>query len=507
MNRRQFAINTGASTLNLIIQFSVNFFLTAYLVRTVGSTAYGFFTLACTIVNYANIVSNALNSMASRFVGYEYFQKNFKGAIRYFSSVLYGDIAFVLIILAPALILIYNLDDCIDIPIELVHDVKILFLIVFLNLCISLIGSIFSAVYVITNRLDISSIRNVVSNILRALLLVFLYSQFKASIIYIGIATILTTLLIVGNDIYFSKRLLPDIKSKANCVSIGAIRTLTMSGIWNSVNQLGIIFLHGLDLLLCNQMISPVYMGYLSIACTMPNAVSSCISSFSYLFTPQFLEHFSKNEFELLRNDIVNSIKFMTVISCIPISFLIGFGLQFYSLWTPSADVTLVYILSVCIIIPNFTGGCINSVNFLYSVVNKVKTPALILLLTGVLNVAIVYLLLKFTDWGVICIVVVSAVLGLMRNIFFNAPFAAHCIKQPYHIFWRDIFKSFLCLVLGCIICYYIGSLLVIDSWTSLILIGGSASVLMAVGVALIILSKQQRYFLLSKIFNKNQCQ
>ena len=102
MLQRQFTKNTTAIILNLVIQFTINFFLTSYLVRTVGSTAYGFFTLANTLVNYALIISAALNSMSARFVGIEYHNKQYDTAIGYYSSVFFGDIIFISVLTIPA---------------------------------------------------------------------------------------------------------------------------------------------------------------------------------------------------------------------------------------------------------------------------------------------------------------------------------------------------------------------------------------------------------------------
>lgn len=45
----QFVSNTIATMVNLLIQFGLNFFLTSYLISSVGSTAYGFFTMANTV--------------------------------------------------------------------------------------------------------------------------------------------------------------------------------------------------------------------------------------------------------------------------------------------------------------------------------------------------------------------------------------------------------------------------------------------------------------------------
>lgn len=500
MQQTQFAKNTLATVLNIAIQFTVNFFLTSYLVKTVGSTAYGFFTLANTIVNYALIVSNALNSMSARFVGVEYHNGKFRNAIKYFSSVLYGDLIFVLTLLVPASLLIWRIDSFINVPPDLVYDVRILFFIVFINMCINVVSAVFSGVFVIKNRLDLSSLLATVSNIMKALILLFLYWRFTSSIVYLGIATLITTIFVVLGNIHFTRRLMPEVKPKINEASWASMRIIIIAGVWNSFSQLSIVLLHGFDLLLSNLMVSAVAMGYLSVAGTMPNAVSTCISSLSNLFTPKFLEYFSHGNYDALVHEVKNSIKFMTVVSCIPISFLIGFGETFYSLWTPSTDVHMVYLISICVILPNFTGGAINSVNYLYTVANKVKLPSIVLFVNGILNLTFVFILLKFTNLGVFAIVMVSAFLGVIRNVVFNAPYAAYCIKQKFYIFWPDMIKSAIALLACSAVCLIANYSLDLHSWGRLAIVGGGTSFFISCLVGLFILSKDQRDYLLYRL-------
>ena len=252
MINKQFALNTTAIGLNLLVQFTINFFLTSYLVRTVGSTAYGFFTLANTMVNYALIISTALNSMSARFVGIEYHKQNFKEATGYYSSVLYGDLIFVLLLVMPASVLIWNIGDVINVPDNLIEEVKILFYLVFLNMCINVLGAVFSGVFVIKNRLDIASYISVVSNLFKAGLLIILYVCFPSSIVYLGIATVITTLFLVSCNYYYNKKLLIEIHLSRKSTKWNLMRIIIIAGVWNSFSQLSIYLLHGLDLLFCN---------------------------------------------------------------------------------------------------------------------------------------------------------------------------------------------------------------------------------------------------------------
>jgi len=506
MYPKQFTINTIAVILNLLIQFLVSFFLTSYLVGTVGATAYGFFALANTIVNYTIILTSALNSMSSRFVGVEYHNQRFDEAIRYYSSVFFGDVFFVLLLLIPSLIAIWNIDTFINVPPELLHDVRALFYVIFANMCINVCAAVFSGVFIIKNRLDLSSIISISSNLFRALLLILLYSFRSPSIVYLGIATLAATILVVVGNVYCNKKLMPELRIEYATVRLKTIWTIVSAGMWNSFNHLSLFLLHGFDLLFSNIMLSAVVMGNMSVAGTLPAMVSTCISSISNLFTPKYLEYFSAQNYDALSREIHNSIKFMTVISCMPICFLVGFGMPFYELWTPNVDVKMVYLLSVCIIIPNFTGAAINSVNYLYTIVNKVKFPAIVLFGTGVLNVIVVYLCLKYSQLGVYSIVIVSAVLGILRNIVFNAPYAAYCIHKKYYEFYPDMLRSFVILLIGCSISWLINWICEPSSWVELILIGGGSSLMIAIVIAWTMLDKQQHIFLLSKLhLQKNE--
>ena len=503
MKRRQFTWNTITTMLNLIIQFGLSFFLTSYLVRTVGDVAYGFFTMANTVINYALIVTNALNSMSARFIGIGIHSKNIDKACYYYSSVFFADLLFALSILVPSSMAIYHLDSLINIPIELVREVKILFFIVFLNMCCNVIFSVFGCIYTIKNRIDILSILQIVSNLIKATLLIFLYSLFKTSIVYLGIATLVATLVVAGGNIFFIKKYLPELKLSIHLAKLKQKKEIISSGIWNSFNQLSITLLNGLDLIVANLMVSAQAMGALSIANTIPGVISTCISALANLFTPKFLEYYSHGDYRKLLIEVKESIKFMTVISSMPISFLIAFGVPFFELWTPDTDIRLVYTLSVLVLLPQFSGGAINSMNYLYTIANKVKWQAIVLFGAGITNVVAVFTLLKFTDLGVYAIAGVSAILGFVRNFCFNAPYAAYCIKQPKYIFWPDMLKSCGGLIFSVCVGIGVNHIFSLDSWFKLIIVGGGCTIFTGGITSLLVLSRTQKKQICEKIKNE----
>lgn len=63
---KQMSINIIASIVSFAVTVGINFFLTPYLVKEVGSDAYGFIGLANNFVQYATIVTTALNSISGK---------------------------------------------------------------------------------------------------------------------------------------------------------------------------------------------------------------------------------------------------------------------------------------------------------------------------------------------------------------------------------------------------------------------------------------------------------
>lgn len=88
------AITVGA----FVINYCINFFLTPYITDNVGTTAYGYVSLAKTMASYANIITVALNGYASRFIAVEYHNKRYKQANIYYSSVFYADLILAILI-------------------------------------------------------------------------------------------------------------------------------------------------------------------------------------------------------------------------------------------------------------------------------------------------------------------------------------------------------------------------------------------------------------------------
>lgn len=504
--KKSLVINMIASIVTFLINGGVSFLLTPYLVHLLGNEAYGFIGLSNDFVSYASILTISLNSMAARFITIEMHKKNTDKANIYFNSVLIANIIMAIALAIISAIVVINLNKIINISPQLVGDVKITFALSFINFIIGILISVFGIATFVKNRLDITSIRNIITNILRVIVIIVLFNMFKPRLFYILIAALVSTVVIAFTDIYFTKRLLPELKLKIQMFKLKAIKVLISSGIWNSINSLSSVLLTGVDLVIANIFIGGEEMGILSIAKTIPTQIVILLSTISSVFVPHFTALYAENDINGLVKEVKFSMKVLTFIMTVPITGFIVFGTEFYSLWMPEKpvnEIQMIQILSVLTLLPNIISSYIFTLYSINTVTNKLKVPVTLTLVLSIISTIIVFILLKTTNLGIYAIAGVSSIIMLLRVIFFVPIYAACNLKVKKRTFYKTLLKSLLCFVLLFILYIIVKCNIKINTWLQLFGIG---IILGLIGYGLnvvIIFTKAERNKIANIIKNK----
>lgn len=490
-DKQGIAVNLVASFVTYIVTYGISLFLSPYIVKTVGVDAYGFVNLANSFISYASLITIALNALAGRFVTIKIRNNDYEGANKYFTSVFLGNLFLSSILFVLAIVVWIFLEKLINIPDNIFWDVKILFAALFLNSILCTICSVFGLSTFVTNKLYLSSLRTIESSILRAVVLLVLFAFCPAKVFYIGITTLITGLYAIIYNIYYTYKLIPKLKINKKYFDIKVVWELVFSGVWNLVNRLGQILSDGLDLLITNLFIDAISMGVLSLSKTIPGIVTSIVGTMVASFSPNFTYLYAENKIDELKKAIKQSMKIMGIICNLPIIVLIVCGERFFLLWQPTQDAKQLQILSIiavgCLI---FSGG-INCIYNIFTVVNKLKLNALVVVGCGLLNTGIVFLLLKTTNLGIYAIAGVSSVIGIIRNLAFTAPYGAKCLNLKWYTFYADIAKPVIYVIISAIPSYFINKYIPTGTWLWLIV----------TAIVVVFISAIIGYFV---IFNKN---
>ena len=236
MKNKQFILNILFTLLSFIITTGINFFLTPYITKHIGTEAYAFVSLANNFVNYASIVTLAINSMASRFIAISYHRKNLEDANKYFNSVVITNLFLILMLFLPSVLCIVFLDKILVIPTNLQVFVKILFGLVFANFFFGLLNTIFSVATFVKNRVDLTNLRTLESNIIKVFVMIGLFIIFDANIVFVGVASLIATIYLLIFNIWYTKKLIPEIKCSPKYFELKKIVEILKSGMWYRIS-------------------------------------------------------------------------------------------------------------------------------------------------------------------------------------------------------------------------------------------------------------------------------
>lgn len=496
--KKELIINFIAIVLAFLISALTNFFLSSYVVNSVSEEAYGFVQLSNTFINYFTVITLAINSMASRFVSIAYYRNNKEESRKYYSASFWANIIISIVIIPIIIILIWNLNRIINISPELIGDVKLLFLFLAGNLVLGLLTTNLSISFYIKNKLYIQSVINMIGYVLKAVLLYVIYLKFPPYIAFVGLATLIVTSVVQAMNLYFKHRLIPEIK--IGKLELNKIKDLILSGIWNSVTRLGNILSEGLDLLITNLFLDTVSMGILAIVKIIPNIIGGILNSLVSVFMPSMTKVYATGNKIEFKKSISEAMSFVGIFLNIPIACVIVFGKNLFELWFPMQDSTLLLILSILSIIHWIVIGPVSIMHNVFTIINKIRTNSILVVFTGFLNILLVYIALKMTNWGLYAVVGISCILSIIRNLAYTLPFGAVYIGLPWYSFFPEIIKSGFCVIVNVIVGMIINYFWYPSSWISLLTIGMLFCIISLVINYIIFVNKETRHKLLLKI-------
>ncbi len=485
---KKIAFTLISTVINFAISILISLFITPYIVNRLGSEAHGFVGLANSFTSYASLATVALNSMAGRFISIELYRKNYQSASRYYSSVFFSNLLISLLFIPAFVFIIIRLEYLIEIPAELVNDVKITFAITFLQYILTLILSRYETATFVTNKLYLSQRNSTISSILRLLIIILCFALFSTKVSYLALGYFVASVFVHLMNMYYSHKFLPELKTRVSLVDFAAIRELISSGIWNLLNKLSAILLDGLDLLITNIFIGSAEMGALSISKTIPALFMTLRGTLDYPFTPSITRCYAEGDIEGVVKYARFGNKLLGIFMIAPMAVFAVFGQSFFKLWVPLEDSFLIQMLSLLSIMSLLAGACINSVFTIFSITNKLRANSIVIMASGIITITANFFLLKYTNLGVYCIAGVSSVCSLLRNYIFTPLYGAHCLGVKKSTFYHEIVTGNICLVINVIVAYLIGKIMTPDTWIKLIfLVGLSAMVCVVINSAIVL--------------------
>ena len=339
---------------------------------------------------------------------------------KYFNTVLIGDLIIGGVLFIIGIIFSLFIDYILNVPIDIVRDVRLLFFLTFLTFYFTTVSTVFFATGHVKDRLDIVNSIKSLSYIVEILILVFAYLLFRPTVWHVGFAALLASVVLFIGTVLMTNRLIPEARLKFSQFDKSSMIKLVLNGLWNSANSMGNALNTGLDLLVSNLFLEPLSMGQISVAKTINGLIFTLYATIAQPFQPVFLKKYSANDTEGLINELKYSMKVCGVITNVIFTGFCVLGIEFYKLWLPTQDIQLVNRLTVLSMLPCISEGCIYPLYYIYTIKVKNRIPCII--------------------------VITTAIVMNFINLVTNPLYMCYCLNINWKTFYPNIFTNFLCI-------------------------------------------------------------
>jgi len=503
IGKKQIAINMLANIVSYSANIIISFVLTPFLINSLGKETYSFYPIANTIVSYMSVLMNAMNSMASRFVTVAIVKKRSDEANKYFASTLAANLIFSAILLVPMALIVIFLDKFMDVPINSKASIKALFALVFSSAIINISASVFGIATFAKNRIDLRSLRELVTASIRLALFFVLYRFLPSSIIYVGIVAVIVAVVNMVFQVVYTKILLGEINFSLCYVSLKHTKELLGSSSWNAINTFGNTLLAGMSMILANIFYGAEAAGSYSIVNTVPQFICGIIVMLVGVFYPVITYKYAQDDKKGLIKELKTAQSMVGIVGCSVISVFSALATEFFLLWTPNENAYFLSVLSFFTIIPHFFIACMWPLTNMNVVLNKVRIPALYTLGCGLANVAMAFISYRIWAPGVLSLPIISSFLQVIWIGLLIPQYVVKNLQLPWNAFYSVLLKAIVCSGIIMISVLKIKKAIIINSWLKLLLFGGICGFIALLFFSIVLIGKNDLKRILMTVLEK----
>jgi O-antigen/teichoic acid export membrane protein len=477
----------------------VNLFLVPYFIGTLGVSSYGLIPLATSLTNYVNLVTQSLNSSVSRYLTIDLQRQDYEKANITFNTSLFGTFGVTLLTIPILVAVSYYSPLFFGIPANQRQDAFLLFLGIMGSLLVRTWGGNFGVSLFAYNRLDLQNIVYSINIVFQVIFILIFFSLDSPKLCYIGYSHLVAAIIAFFVTILFSKKVNPHFKVKFQDIRISRLKELTGTGCWITIDQIGLLLLFQMDIILVNKLFGTAAGGEYSIVLIWNGLIRTIAATLAGVLTPVILTYYAQKKFDQLVILSKSAVKMMGLAIALPTGLICGFSPLILSLWvgpefarlSPLIWVLLGHLAINLSVLPLFP----ISVSY-----NKLRTPALATILSGIANLLLALVLSTSTGWGYYGVAIAGVIALTMRNFFFAPIYTTKVLDMSKNPFKDTMIQVLVSTVIVAGITSVIYHLSNVSNVLALIINCGIISLIYLIIIWFIFINKTERRMIESSI-------
>jgi membrane protein EpsK len=191
---------------------------------------------------------------------------------------------------------------------------------------------------------------------------------------------------------------------------------------WGLVNNAGSILIIRTGAIIANIGLGSEAAGYFNALYSVSIMLRSLATAFSNILFPKFMQLFAIEQFEKLKDELLQSLKLQAVVVGFLVGIISGLAAPLLQVWLGKdfARFSSYLILMISFLILDLSNLPLISIHVTF---NKVKIPSIINFLVGVFRVVLAVVFISRTSLGLWGLIVSEGLVVLVKNICFIIPY------------------------------------------------------------------------------------
>lgn len=487
------------SYINIGFTNIIGLVLTPFIIRTLGTSDYGLYSLIGSLVAYLALMDLGLNSSVVRFISKYRAENNSQEEQQFLGTTMlvYGLISVVLLVVG--VILYFNLDLIFDksLSVSQLEDAKIMFLILLFNIVITLPGGTFSAICTAYQEFVFPRLLQIIRYVFRTIA-VFAVLTYGGKAISLVIIDTVFSLIFILITFYFCVFKLK-VKFKLDRSYKTKMHEIFSYSIWIFITVIVFSFQWNAGQLILGMNLNTSVVAVFAIGLMLGSYLGAFAGVVNTLLLPKAAADLANNNTpEAITYTMIRVGRMNVFISFVIITGFLLVGKEFVILWVGNSyiqawNIALIIMLVTVIALSQSFG------NSILEIKNKIKYRSIFTLCS--MSIAVAFSFFFATDYGMYGVLIPIAVSMFINTIFNNILFIRHFQFKIIDFYKKTFLYQTLFTSIFVIIGYFIKDMVTLNSWVSFSAIGSSFILVYVVFYYLLLFSKEEKsfFFLIKK--------
>ena len=450
----------------IILNMIVGLLYTPYMLRMMGQSEYGLYSLVASVISYLTILDLGFGNAIIRYTAKYRAEGKLKEQYEMFGMFLVLYVIIGIIAFLAGLGLYYNVNTLFGdtMTLEELEKAKIMMLFLIFNVAVTFPMSIFGSVISAYERFVFPRVINIIRIILNTVIMICLLEMGYKAVAMVILQTVFNISTLIINYFYCKYKL--HIKLYFCNFQWGLLKEISIYSFWIFLNVIMDRIYWSTGQFVLGALVGTTAVAVFAVAIQLEHLYMQFSSAISGVFLPKVTAMVARNnDRKEISNLFIKTGRIQYIILAFILSGFIVFGRDFIILWAGSEYeeaylITLLFFVSLTIPLIQNLGITILQAR------NQMKFRSLLYIVIAVVSLVFQIVLAKqYSGFG--CAIAIAGALFLGQGLIMNIYYLT---KQGLDIisFWKEIGKMSVVPLFMIIVSFFIISFISLNTWLSL---------------------------------------